>query len=105
MDFIGLTHFHRNIIDYVAKGTNACRPALVAGDAAVNLQLPYVHPVRLDTLLLQRPLHFVQCRRRIAVRLRTAIKDDYSHIYRLGLMFRFTPSTSSLSTIVQLLPG
>ena len=28
-----------------------------------------------------------------------------SHIYRFGLMFRFTPSTSSLSTIVQLLPG
>ena len=77
----------------------------------MNLQVSYVNPLRLNTTFLQRLFDFMQSRRRIAVCLRTAIEnDDFGlianiHFYRFGLMFRFTPSTSSLSTIVQLLPG
>ena len=78
---VGRAHLLGNLIDYVTKSADSRRPAFIAGDAAVNLQMSYVNPLRLDALLLQGPLHFVQRRRRIAVRFRAAIKNYYFHSF------------------------
>lgn len=45
---VGLAHLLRNLVDDVAKGTDSRRPAFVAGDAAVNLQVSHVNPLRLE---------------------------------------------------------
>ena len=43
--------------------------------------MAYMNPLRIYSLLLQRTLHFMQSRCRIAVSLRAAIKDNYFHAY------------------------
>ena len=56
-------HLRGNLVYDVAERTDACRPAFVASDAPVNLQMSHVNPLCLNALLLQNAFHFVQgCR-------------------------------------------
>ena len=43
----------------------------------MNLQMTYMNPLSLDTLLPERPLHFVQGGRCITIGLGAAVEDNY----------------------------
>ena len=72
-------HLRGNLVYDVAERTDACRPAFVASDTPVNLQMSHVNPFCLNALLLQNAFHFVQGCRCITVGLRAAIEDNYFH--------------------------
>ena len=63
----------------ITKLADARFPTSVTGDTARNLQVAYMNPLSLYSLLLECTLHFMQSRCRIAVSLRATIEDNNSH--------------------------
>ena len=57
---VGIPEFFRDFIDDVVKHTFAIFPAAAAGNTAPDGEISYMDEFRLDSLLMENRLHFVQ---------------------------------------------
>lgn len=77
---ISLAHLGRDVVHYIIEPTDACVPTSVASDATMDGEVSDMYPLGVNTLLLERALHFVQGRCGVSFGLGATIENQYLHL-------------------------